>query len=239
VASNFPTSLDNFTNPSSGNTLDSPSHSLQHSDINDAVEAMQRKVGVGTAVAGSASAGQVLTISAAGTSTWTTPSQGLILIRTQSFSAVASSSLDDVFSATYDNYKIIVNTSTSATTSGSIRIHLRASGSDLSLSEYRNGGFLMRATAANANFSGNGDTQWRVADSLISNGTIGLSMDIISPFLAQITKMNYVSSGQDASSINGYVGAGIYGDTASASGVKVAVGAGTITGTISVYGYVK
>jgi len=70
VAISFPTSLDNFTNPSSGNTLDSPSHSLQHSDINDAVEAMQRKVGVGTAVAGSASAGQVLTISAAGTSTW-------------------------------------------------------------------------------------------------------------------------------------------------------------------------
>jgi hypothetical protein len=73
VAINFPTSLDNFTNPVSGNTLDSPSHSLQHSDINDAVEAMQRKVGVGTAVAGSASAGQVLTISAAGTSTWSTP----------------------------------------------------------------------------------------------------------------------------------------------------------------------
>jgi len=70
VASNFPTSLDNFTNPSSGNTLDSPSHSLQHSDINDAVEALEAKLGIGASPAGSASAGQVLTISAAGTSTW-------------------------------------------------------------------------------------------------------------------------------------------------------------------------
>jgi hypothetical protein len=90
VAINFPTSLDNFTNPSSGNTLDSPSHSLQHSDINDAVEAMQRKVGVGTAVAGSASAGQVLTISAAGTSTWSTPSAKILQVVNATHSTTTS-----------------------------------------------------------------------------------------------------------------------------------------------------
>jgi hypothetical protein len=71
VAINFPTSLDNFTNPSSGNTLDSPSHSLQHSDINDVVEALEAKVGIGASPAGSASAGDVLTISSAGSSAWT------------------------------------------------------------------------------------------------------------------------------------------------------------------------
>lgn len=43
---NFPTSLDTLTNPSSSDTLDSPSHSGQHSDINDAVEALETKVGV-------------------------------------------------------------------------------------------------------------------------------------------------------------------------------------------------
>jgi hypothetical protein len=71
VAISFPTSLDNFTNPSSGNTLDSPSHSLQHSDINDAVEALEAKLGIGASPAGSASAGDVLTISSAGSSAWT------------------------------------------------------------------------------------------------------------------------------------------------------------------------
>jgi len=73
LATNFPSSLDNFTNPVSGNTLDSPSHSLQHSDANDAIEAIEAKLGVGASPAGSATAGQVLTISAAGTSAWTTP----------------------------------------------------------------------------------------------------------------------------------------------------------------------
>lgn len=46
MAINFPTSLDTLTNPSSSDTLDSPSHSGQHSDINDAVEALETKVGV-------------------------------------------------------------------------------------------------------------------------------------------------------------------------------------------------
>jgi hypothetical protein len=46
VATNFPTSLDSLTNPSSGDSLTSPSHAGQHADANDAIEALQAKVGV-------------------------------------------------------------------------------------------------------------------------------------------------------------------------------------------------
>lgn len=46
MAINFPTSIDTLTNPQSTDTLDSPSHSSQHSDLNDAVEALEAKVGV-------------------------------------------------------------------------------------------------------------------------------------------------------------------------------------------------
>ena len=47
MASNFPTSLDTFTNPSSTDAMDSVSvpHATQHSDLNDAVEALEAKVG--------------------------------------------------------------------------------------------------------------------------------------------------------------------------------------------------
>ena len=47
MASNFPSSLDSFTNPSSSDAMDSVSvpHASQHSDLNDAVEALQAKVG--------------------------------------------------------------------------------------------------------------------------------------------------------------------------------------------------
>lgn len=50
-ATSFPTSLDNFTNPTAGNRTDSPSHAEQHSNANDAIEAIQAKLGVnGSAV---------------------------------------------------------------------------------------------------------------------------------------------------------------------------------------------
>ena len=47
MATNFPSSLDAFTNPSSTDAMDSVSvpHATQHSDLNDAVEALEAKVG--------------------------------------------------------------------------------------------------------------------------------------------------------------------------------------------------
>jgi hypothetical protein len=41
MATNFPGSQDSFTNPSPGDALSSPSHSQQHADVNDAVEAIE------------------------------------------------------------------------------------------------------------------------------------------------------------------------------------------------------
>lgn len=54
MAINFPTSLDNFTNPTSSDPMNSVTvpHATQHADLNDAVEALEAKVGVdGSAVA--------------------------------------------------------------------------------------------------------------------------------------------------------------------------------------------
>jgi len=51
MAITFPTSLDSLVNPATTNTLNSPSHAGQHSDANDAIEALEAKVGVnGSAV---------------------------------------------------------------------------------------------------------------------------------------------------------------------------------------------
>ena len=51
MATNFPTSLDALTNPSGTDSMSSPSHAGQHTDANDAIEALQAKVGVdGSAV---------------------------------------------------------------------------------------------------------------------------------------------------------------------------------------------
>lgn len=54
MATSFPTGLDALTNPTSANGLNSPDHAGQHSDANDAIEALEAKVGVnGSAVTSS------------------------------------------------------------------------------------------------------------------------------------------------------------------------------------------
>jgi hypothetical protein len=45
MATTFPGALDNFTNPTGTDTLANPSHSQQHSDLNDAVEAIESEIG--------------------------------------------------------------------------------------------------------------------------------------------------------------------------------------------------
>ena len=52
MASTYPTSLDSFTNPTASSLLTSPSHAQQHSDINDAMEAVQTKLAIGNTVIG-------------------------------------------------------------------------------------------------------------------------------------------------------------------------------------------
>ncbi len=70
MASNFPTSLDSFTDPTSGSSLASPSHSGQHADLNDAVEKIEAKLGIGSSPASSASANAVLIANGSGSTSW-------------------------------------------------------------------------------------------------------------------------------------------------------------------------
>jgi len=46
VATNYPGALDSLTNPGAGDALNSPSHSAQHTNANDAIEAVETELGV-------------------------------------------------------------------------------------------------------------------------------------------------------------------------------------------------
>ena len=46
MATSFPSGLDALTNPTSANGLNSPDHAGQHADANDAIEALEAKVGI-------------------------------------------------------------------------------------------------------------------------------------------------------------------------------------------------
>lgn len=50
MATNFPNALDSLVNPTETDSLASPSHLDQHININDAIEAIQEKIGVDNSV---------------------------------------------------------------------------------------------------------------------------------------------------------------------------------------------
>ena len=230
---NFPTSLDNFTNPSSGNTLDSPSHSLQHSDINDAVEAMQRKVGVGSSVAGSASAGQVLTISAAGTSTWSTPTApGMVLINTTSFNAVGSQSMPaSTFTSTYKNYMAILNVS--ADSNRSLYMQFRSGSTNKATGYYGNGVQMVYTSTTVTGQATNNQTFFYLGEIISAGLESGITMYFYNPAIST-TRSLYSSTGANGDYLS--VRGGQQIDSEAFDSFTIFPNAGSISGTIRVYG---
>lgn len=96
MTTNFPTSLDAFTNPSATDAMDSATvpHATQHANLNDAVEALQAKVGVdGSAVTTSLD--------------YKVAQQGLVLLSETSLTTGSAYTINNVFSSTYRDYVIV------------------------------------------------------------------------------------------------------------------------------------
>lgn len=277
MATNYPVSLDTFNNPTSGNTLDSPSHSLQHSDINDAVEALETKLGVGTATPGTATAyyplvagtagatswtqltaagitsgtatsGQVLTANGSGAVSFNTPTvPGLVQVVPTSvavgsgsgsansngfvtFSAASSVSLNDVFSSTYDFYKVIVKATHSA--DGELRMRLRVSGADNSTSNYYYQNIEASSTTVqSARYST--QSSWQLS---YEEDTNYHEIMIYNPFNTEKTvgDSKVVRGNTLPIFMNFTLGFGL---TTSFTGFTIYPSGGNITGNIAVYGF--
>ena len=146
-----------------------------------------------------------------------------------SFTSASAISLNDVFSATYDNYKIIFIVETSSTDSN-IQIRLRASGSDNSTSVYNS------ATSTTSSLN---QTSWSL------NPTTTLqkfySFELYYPKAAKNTYIKNVTgmfeSGGAYVAASEYVG--YFRNTTSFDAISFISSTGIITGTISIYGYKK
>jgi hypothetical protein len=157
------------------------------------------------------------------------PDAGLTLIDAEPFSAVASVSLDGVFTATYENYRIIVSNLSKSTTS-ILSWRARTAGVDATgASDYgwEGVGIIDNADAA-IDVSGSGT---------MSSGHI--TMDVTSPALAVYTHISSVTSESidSTDAINYDPFAGVVELASAHDGFTLFVSAGTMTGTVRVYGY--
>jgi hypothetical protein len=153
-------------------------------------------------------------------------------IKQESGSAVSAISVNDCFSSTYKNYRIIFNGTTSTQL---INARLRVSGTDETGSIYRYQVLSAEATATGASRSVN-LTSW---EAVIT--TIGMTshnvIELSNPFDTTVTAGNVTRVETPNGNINYRVlNLGI-NSTASYTGLSLFVPSGTMTGTVDVYGY--
>jgi hypothetical protein len=145
-----------------------------------------------------------------------------------SFSGASSVSLNDVFSATYDNYQLVFkNTSTTA---NNVRCRLRVGGSDNSTaSSYTTQ--IIRGASSTASALNLVEAQWDFYSGNTSKSTMIIHLS--DPFLTAETSFAGVGGRSDrAQGLTGF-----HNQTVSYTGFTILCDAGTITGTVSVYGY--
>jgi hypothetical protein len=219
MATNFPTSLDSLTNPAAGDSLSSPSHSAQHANVNDAVEALQAKVGVdGSAVTGSLD--------------YKVANQGLVLVKSQTIgSGVSSVTVTGAFSSTFENYRVVywVTSSVNQNIEMTISGETSATGYDSKLfysAIYVASGWTSAIRAAS--------DAWNVGYTN-ANVTASGSIEMYRPY----ANLRARFSSQFSSYVAGVANGGTVATSGTQStGFTLAPGTGTFTGgQIRVYGY--
>ena len=230
MATNFPASLDSLTNPTSSDSLNSPSHSAQHANVNDAVEALQAKVGVDSSAVSSSLDYKVADHASRITTLEGAPAAGLTLIKKVTFSGVTSFSEDNVFTSAYDNYLILMSGTSSSASDTWLR--LRVGGVDATSANYDVQ--LLNVTGGTVS----GLSQTTSVFTLGSDSTSGFnhSSQIFGPAIAD--KTGWLSFGHRDGARIGFFG-GTHTLTTAYDGFTIIDNVGTITGTLWLYGYDK
>lgn len=215
MASTFPGSIDNFTDPLSNSSLSSPSHAGQHSDLNDAVEKIETYMGL-------------VKVIPTGATNGTVAANGTVTIG----NAVSSVTVSGAFSSLYDIYLITLTGGVgSGAAAGSLKLGTTATG-------YYNSGYNVPYSGAASAQQNNNGTIFTNALIITTDGVNG-NIVLNGPNLVKRTyyTSNYIygatAGGGDAFTTNGYVNT-----TTQYTDFTVAFGGGTMTGgLIRVYGY--
>jgi hypothetical protein len=181
----------------------------------------------------------------AGTTTLELPTDsikpGMVLVAASSFTTASTVAVDNCFTSTYENYRVMVRIS-AASADGIIDLRMRASGTENSSSNYRYGGVQIRQTDGNVASVASGATTTQfylgTADSAAS---VNFSVcDILAPALTDYTRYTFTDSAMtDGTSFFFHVGGGVMSVTTAYDGFVVRPASGTITGSLYVYGYRK
>ena len=157
---------------------------------------------------------------------------GMTYVTGASFSAVTEILLDSVFTSTYRNYYLVFDCQSSAGGS-TFRWQVRSGGSTISTATYNNQILIVTNTTMVPS-SATGETQIRIGANDAS-GYHAMTMDIFCPQVAQPTRFISSFNRNNGASLENTYGANT--NSTSYDGMRISVGAGTMTGSYALYGY--
>jgi hypothetical protein len=183
--------------------------------------------------------GYVLTANSSATNgvEWASAGGGsLVLVSSSTFSASSAVNVNNCFSSTYQNYRIVMQLDSASADNSQIAFRMRSSGTD-STTGYSFWGFEPNSTSV---------TIYSFIASSANYGAFGYqgakgglyTLDFGNPFAAKRTSYvcNYSACHSTLATIAG-TGNGTHDVATSYDGFSIIAAAGNITGTIRVYGY--
>lgn len=198
---------------------------------------------------GVGSTGQVLTV-ASGLPSWATPSggaSGLTYVGGATMTNATATNVDNVFSSTYQNYRVIVSINSMSAYSSRVEIRLRAGGSNSTTNYVRGGVSLYRTSGTNsvsANYDASSDYWWAGYFDPGYSNTVNYKhyvvLDLIGPNLNQGTvgQASFASTYGNQPEIGSYNNTFWHLQSYQATGISVnAQGADGFYGNVKVYGY--
>jgi len=163
---------------------------------------------------------------------------GLQLISTTAVSAQSAVQINNCFSTTYDNYRVVISNLSGTPNGGLMNMRL---GTNVSLANYAWIKAGMSTGAATNSTGASGQTSWGLN---FVSGTVpaaNFAGDVINPFNSTYTYFNGIGYGgfTTAGVWFGQAFAGHYNATTSFTGAYFFIDSGTFSGNISIYGYRK
>jgi len=179
--------------------------------------------------------GTYLTPASASATYATKDENALVYITSSEFSAATSHPVNNIFTETYDNYKLIVNWNSS--TGLNLNLKLRNSGED-SNSNYWIGATGRRSSDLAQSFGQQSENVgFRIGMSADARNHHLSIFDLIGPKLN--ISSTIAGSFVNTSQVDGFHIAGAHLNTGSFNSINLIPSAGNVTGKITIYGYRK
>jgi hypothetical protein len=161
---------------------------------------------------------------------------GLTLITSSPFSTVSSHSINNCFTSSYVNYRILINFSAASGDNVTVSMKLRASGTDTS-TNYVLERLYANSTTVGADVDPAGTDEWYVTSTDKDFPTVtSAQLNIGNPQTAAVTTVVCHSFARETNPAYLAVG-GYQNSTTQFDGLTLIASTGTMSGTIRVYGY--